>query len=124
MTVSRTKLLDSLHNLQRVRRRLLRRLTQDHELAVGSVSLVRRKCGNPSCHCTHGPGHLQTLFLFKDNNGQRRCKLIRRDDEARLHQAGKHYREFREDIKQLRAIDRGEKEILMALRDLRAIHYK
>jgi len=124
MTVSRTKLLDSLHNLQRVRRRLLRRLTQDHELAVGSVSLVRRKCGNPSCHCTHGPGHLQTLFLFKDKNGRRRCKLIRRADEARLHQAGKHYREFREDIKRLRAIDRGEMEILMALRDLRAIHYK
>lgn len=122
MTVSRTKLLDSLRLLQRVRRRLLRRLTQDHELAVGSVSLVRRKCGNLSCHCAHdGPGHLQTLFLFKDN--KRRCKLIRRADEARLHQAGKHYREFREDIKQLRAIDRVEKEILMALRDLRAIHY-
>lgn len=123
MTVSRTKLLDSLRQLQRVRRRLLRRLTQDHELAVGSVSLVRRKCGNPSCHCAHGPGHLQTLFLFKDN-GQRRCKLVRRADEARLHQAGKRYRVFREDIKQLRAIDRREKEILMALRDLRAIHYK
>ena len=123
MAVSRTKLLDSLRRLQRVRRRLLRRLTQDHELAVGSVSLVRRKCGNSSCHCAHGPGHLQTLFLFKDN-GQRRCKLVRRADEARLHQAGKHYREFREDIKQLRAIDRREKEILMALRDLRAIHYK
>jgi hypothetical protein len=41
-----------------------------------------------------------------------------------LHQAGKRYRVFREDIKQLRAIDRREKEILMALRDLRAIHYK
>jgi len=122
MTVSRTKLLDSLRQLQRVRQRLLRRLTQDHELAVGSVSVVRRKCGNPSCHCAHGPGHLQTLFLFKDS--KRRCKLIRRTDEARLHQAGKHYREFREDIKQLRAIDRGEKEILVALRDLRAIYYK
>lgn len=122
MTVSRTKLLDSLRQLQRVRRRLLHRLTQDHELAVGSVSVVRRKCGNPSCHCAHGPGHLQTIFLFKVN--KRRCKLIRRADEARLHQAGKRYREFRKDIKQLRAIDRGEKEILMALRDLRAIHYK
>lgn len=122
MTVSRTKLLDSLRHLQRVRRRLLRRLTQDHELAVGSVSLVRRKCGNPSCHCAHGPGHLQTIFLFQDN--KRRCKLIRRADEARLHQAGKHYRKFKEDIKQLRAIDRGEMEILMALRNLRAIHYK
>ena len=124
MTVSRTKLLDSLRQLQRARRRLFRRLTRDHELAVGSVSVMRRKCGNPSCHCAHGVGHLQTLFLFKDNNGQRRCKLVRRADEARLLQAGKRYRKFREDIKQLRAIDRREKEILMALRDLRAIHYK
>ncbi len=123
MTVSRSKLLDSLRQLQKERQHLLRRLTRDHELAVGTVSIVRRKCGKQSCHCAHGPGHLQTLFLFKDKNGRRRCKLVRRADETRLLEAGKHYREFRKDLKQLRAIDRREKEILMALRDLRALHY-
>ena len=122
--MSRKKTLAVLRRLQQERRRRLRRLTRDHELAVGSVSVVARKCGNPTCRCASGPGHRQTLFLFTDQDGCRRCKLIRRADEARLHRAGEHYREFREDLKQLRAIDRREKEILMALRDQRAIRYE
>jgi hypothetical protein len=38
--------------------------------------------------------------------------------------AGERYREFREDLKQLRAIDLEEKRILVALAEVRAIHYK
>jgi hypothetical protein len=38
--------------------------------------------------------------------------------------AGERYREFREDIKQLRAIDLEEKQILMALAEERAISYE
>lgn len=124
MAMSRKKLLAALRELQQERRRRLRRLTRDHELAVGSVSVVARKCGNPTCGCASGPGHLQTLFLFSDQDGRRRCKLVRRADEPRLHKAGERYRAFREDLKQLRAIDRREKEILMALRDQRAIRYE
>ncbi len=124
MTISREKMLATLSQLQKERRRLLRRLTREHELAVGTVSNVRRKCGNPHCHCARGGGHLQTLFLFKDEDGRRRCKLVRRADEERMHRAGKWYREFREDLKRLRAIDRREKEILMALRDQRALSYE
>ncbi len=97
---------------------------RDAELAVGTVSVVLRKCGNPGCHCARGDGHPQTLFLFNDEEGRRRCKLVRRADEVRLHAAGKRYRAFRQDLKQLRAIDRREKEILMALRDMRALRYE
>lgn len=86
--------------------------------------MVARKCGHPTCQCARGQGHPQTLFLFKDEHGSRRCKLVRRADEPRLLRAGDRYREFREDLKQLRAIDRREKEILMALRELRALHYE
>lgn len=94
------------------------------ELAVGTVSVVLRKCGNPRCHCAQGDGHPQTQFLFTDEDGQRRCKLVRRADEPRLQAAGERYRRFRDDLKRLRAIDRREKEILMALRDKRALHYE
>ena len=124
MKKSRGHLRESLREIQQKRRQLVRRLSQDQELAVGSVSEVRRKCGNPGCRCARGSGHLQTLFLFKDARGVRRCKLVRRADEQRLLQAGERYRAFREDLKQLRAIDRREKEILMAIRDQRALHYK
>ena len=41
-----------------------------------------------------------------------------------MQKAGENYRQFREELKLLRAIDLREKEILMALRDMRAIHYK
>jgi hypothetical protein len=118
-------MLDSLAELHQERRCLIRRLKRDGELALGTVSVVNRKCGNPSCHCVEGPGHPQTLFLFKDAKiGLRRCKLVRRADEARMHRAGARYREFREDVQRLRAIDAQEKRILMALAGERAIHYK
>jgi hypothetical protein len=125
MKKSRTKLLLSLRQLHQERQRLIRRLTREHELAIGTVSVVRRKCGNPRCHCIKGSGHPQTLFLFKDEKeNRRRCKLVRRSDEPRMIRAGVRYREFREDLKRLRAIDLGEKQILMALAEERAIHYE
>lgn len=125
MNLSRPKLLAALRQLHQERTRRLRRLTQDHALAIGTVALVHRKCGHPRCHCRTGPGHPQTLFLFKDpQQGRRRCKLVRRADEARLRQAGERYREFRADLQRLRALDREEKRILMALAEARAIHYE
>ena len=118
-------MLASLSELHQERRRLIRRLKLEGELAIGTVSVVNRKCGNPSCHCAEGPGHPQTLFLFKDEQtGRRRCKLVRRADEARMHRAGERYREFREAMRRLRAIDSQEKRILMALAERRAIHYE
>jgi len=124
MALSRDNLLASLRELQAERSGLLRRLTRDSALAVGTVSVVRRKCGNPRCHCANGPGHPQTLFLFKGDDGRRHCKLVRRDDEERMQQAGERYRDFRQDLKRLRAIEQRAKEIIMALRDLRVLRYE
>ncbi len=125
MKMSRTKLLASLRRLHQERRQRIRRLTGEHELAIGTVSVVNRKCGSPNCHCVEGAGHPQTLFLFKDvEQGRRRCKLVRRADESRMVRAGERYRQFREDLKRLRAIDLEEKRILMALSEIRAVHYE
>ena len=125
MRKSRTKLLDSLQQLHQERLGLLRRLKREHELAIGTVSVVNRKCGKAKCHCVKGPAHPQTLFLFKDDKqARRRCKLVRRSDEARMFRAGERYREFRDDMKRLRAIDLKEKQILMALADVRSIRYE
>lgn len=92
---------------------------------MGTVSAMRRKCGNPNCHCAQGLGHPQVLFLFKDKEtSRRRCKLVRKADESRMLRAGDLYREFREAIKRLRAIDNQEKQILVALAEGRAVHYE
>jgi hypothetical protein len=113
MKKSRTKLFAALHQLHQERRRLVHRLKREREFAIGTVSVVNRKCGNPNCRCVEGPGHPQTLFLFKDEKtGRRKCKLVRRADEVR------------DDMKKLRAIDLEEKRILMALAEERAIHYE
>ena len=122
--MSNTDLLDLLQELQRKRSQILRRLLEEHDLAIGSVSVVRRKCGNPGCHCATGEGHQQTLFLFKSDDGQRRCKLVRRADEKRMQRAGEAYRQFRDGLKQLRAIDREEKQVLMAIMETRGIDYE
>lgn len=123
MSMSTGAIKASLKKLQKERQRLLKYLVRDEELAVGTVSVVHRKCGNPNCHCASGPGHPQTLFLFKNKKGIRRCKLVRRADEAHMLRAGERYRKFRKDLKQLRAIDRQEKQILMALSKKRALRY-
>ena len=117
--------MKNFQDLQQERRHLLRRLTKEHEIAMGSVSLVYRKCGNPRCHCVQGPTHPQVLFLYTDKKTeQRRCKLIRRADEKRMLQAGERYKEFRKDMMRLRAIDKQEKQILMALAESRSVQYE
>jgi hypothetical protein len=103
---------------------LIRLLTGNQELAVGSVARVRRKCGSPRCRCATGEGHPQVLFLFTDENGRRRCKLVRRADEKKLLRAGECYRNWRKALNQLRANENHQKQILLALREDRSIHYE
>jgi hypothetical protein len=125
MTKSTEKLRDSLWLLEKERKRLLGQLIKEHKLAQGSVSEVYRKCGSPRCHCVSGPGHRQVLFLFKDENEQRRrCKLVRRADEKRLLRAGDDYRRFRADLQRLRAIEQEEIRIVLAILAARSISYE
>jgi hypothetical protein len=112
-----------LANLQRTRRQILNKLMRPTELAVGTVSAVKRKCGKPTCHCATGEGHPQVLFLYTDVDGRRRCKLVRRVDETRLLNANKRYQEFKAVLRQLQAINQQEKKILLAARDHRALAY-
>jgi len=117
------KLQKQLADLQRTRRQILNKLMRPTELAVGTVSVVNRKCGKATCHCATGDGHPQVLFLFTDVNGHRRCKLVRRADESRLLDASKRYQEFKQALRQLQTINQQEKQILLAARGHRALTY-
>ena len=99
--VSTASFRKQLSDLRKARLKLLNKLTSSIELAVGTVSVVKRKCGKPTCHCATGEGHPQVIFMFTDSDGTRRCKLIRRADEARLLRASKRYQEFKEALRQL-----------------------
>lgn len=124
MGLSRDQLRTSLHHLWRQRRRLLQRLIQEGDLALGTVSTVYGKCGKLNCHCVQGSGHPQIQFLFYGPDGRRRCKLIRQQDAKRWLQAGKRYREFKDDLKQLRTLNLKENEILIALMKSQGIYYE
>ena len=124
MAQSSTQLRVALHRLHQERGRLLRLLRRADKLAIGTVSVVRRKCGKSGCHCAEGDAHPQTLFLFKGEDGRRHCRFVRRQDEERLLRAGGSYREFRDALRQLRAINQREERILVALMKLRALQYK
>ena len=71
-----------------------------------------------------GVAHPQTLFLSKGKDGRRHCKLVRRQDEERLGRAGRSYREFKDALRQLRAINQREERILVALMKGRALQYR
>ena len=124
MSTSIEKLRARLRKLEQNRRRTLRRLLSEKELAVGTVSWVDRSCGKPGCHCARGGGHRQMQFLFKDAKGRRRCRLIRKADHKRLAQASTRYRAFREGLKELKTIEKDESTILVALRRARQLTYK
>ena len=122
--MSSTELHASLRRLRLQRSMLLRRLMAVQEVAIGSVSVVARKCGKPNCHCARGAGHNQTLFLFRGEDGRRHCKLIRQADSKRLLSAGDRHREFRAGLKELRAINEREQQMLEMLMQQHAVHYE
>lgn len=124
MSKSSTDLRASLRQLRLQRSLLLRRLMRVEELAIGSVSVVQRKCGKANCRCAEGGGHKQTLFLFRGEDGRRHCKLIRQADSDRLLSAGKRYRDFRAALRELRAINEREQQILGKLMQQHAVHYE
>lgn len=123
MSKSIKKIADLVRELEVKRTELIEHMLTERHYAVGSVSLVRRKCGKPNCHCAEGEGHSQTLFLFKGEGGRRICKLVRNDDADYMAEVGDNYREFRARLRELRAMQKRVEEKLMAILQRRAVTY-
>ena len=49
---------------------LLRQLRQAGALVEGSIAMVPRKCGSPSCPCAQGVAKHQAMILCKKVNGR------------------------------------------------------
>lgn len=117
------KLHEQLKALKTEERSLMRLLLREHELAIGTVYKVNKRCGSPYCHCKKGPGHPQTFFIFSEK-GKRHCKLVRQADVPRMRKAAERYKKSREAIRRLKTIHLEEIKILMDLIARRAIEYK
>lgn len=112
-----------LQALEARRARLIQALIRAERLLVGSLSLVNRTCGKPTCHCATTPGHaVWTLATTRD--GKRRCQVVRIDDVEEIRQRVADYKEFKQRLGELEAIENDEKEFLRGLMEKRNVPYE
>lgn len=123
MSESSSKLQSRVLALEARRRALLSKLSDGEAIVVGYVYDVMRRCGNPSCHCAAKPGHRQTLLIYVED-GRRRCKFVRRDDAARIKQAWERFRECKKALREFRALQKQELEVLRAQIQARRLFYE
>lgn len=105
------------------RRTLLKKLTNGEPVVIGNVYDVMRRCGNPSCHCASKPGHRQTLLIYVED-GRRHCKFVRKDDAVRVKAAWERYRECKRALREFRALQMRELEILRGQIKARRLFYE
>lgn len=113
---------NSIESLQARRRALLRVLTQGEPIVIGNVYDVMRRCGNSSCHCAVKPAHRQTLLIYVEG-GKRRCKFVRKADADRIKTAWERYRGCKKALREFRALQKRELEVLRGQIEARRIFY-
>lgn len=123
MIKSSASLANQIRALEAQRSALLAKLRHGDPIVVGYVYDVMRRCGNPSCHCVAKPGHRQTLLIYVED-GRRRCKFIRSADAERIKQAWDRYRECKRALREFRALQKQELQILRAQIQVRRISYE
>jgi len=119
-------------NLARIRRlrslaqrsaHLLDALCDDEPFLVGSVSLVKRTCGKPTCHCATTPGH-EAWVLATTRDARRRCQVVRQDDVEEVRRRVARYTSFRKALRELNAIQQELKTVLRGLMEGRNLPYE
>jgi hypothetical protein len=116
-------LLRKLDALEARRGRILQLLTDDAPLLVGSVSLVKRTCGKPTCHCAERPAHAAWV-LATTEGGRRRCQVVRQADVEDICQRVTAYKDFRRALREFDATHREEIALLRGLQGNRDVRYE
>src|SRR5438046_2591514 len=113
----------AVDSLERRRRGLLELLLGEEEIVLGTVSAVQARCGKPGCRCARGAeGHPQVRLLYADG-GRRRCKLVRKEDEERIQNAGDRYRRLKAALRDLATLDSKELRLLRDVLRKRGLRY-
>jgi len=73
--------------------RLLRKLQLEQPLTPGSLYLLRRKCGKPTCRCAQGHLH-ESWVLTRSEQGQTKLYAVAADQRGRLRQLTAAYRRY------------------------------
>jgi hypothetical protein len=123
--MSRNKILETIRKLrvlEQRRARLIEALCNQEPILVGSLSLVKRTCGKPACHCATTPAH-DAWVLATTRDARRRCQVVRQADVQDVWRRVEIYRNFRKDLRGLQAIDREQTTLLRGLMEGRNVPY-
>lgn len=122
MAMSSKKFTKSFKSLERERQALAAALLRLEPLILGSVYDVRRRCGNPYCHCVAKPTHRQTLLIYVEG-GRRRCKFVRRQDAPKAHKLCECYRNCKTALKRIRTLHKRQEQLLKVHIRLRGVRF-
>jgi len=111
-----------LRLLEQRRARLIEALCDDEPFLVGSLSLVQRTCGKPTCHCATTPAH-PAWVLATTRDARRRCQVVRLADVEDVRRWVALYRSFKQALRDLEAIDREQRALLRGLMEGRNVPY-
>jgi hypothetical protein len=79
---------------------LLRRFQIPPDALPGSLSLYHHRCGKPTCHCAHGPGHPQWTLTFMVE-GKRHVEWMPAEWVEQIRPLVKEGREFKDAVAEL-----------------------
>lgn len=111
-----------LRSLEERRAHLLQVLGDDEPFLVGSLSLVKRTCGKPTCHCARTPAH-EVWVLATTRDARRRCQVVRLADVEDARRRVDLYRNFKKALRDLKALDREQTALLRGLMEGRNVPY-
>jgi len=73
--------------------RTLRTLQRQQPMVMGSLYLLRRKCGKPNCRCAQGQLHASWV-LTRSESGQSRLYCVPKEQRGRLRPLTREYRRW------------------------------
>jgi hypothetical protein len=93
MSESVSRLRQELWRRYRALARTLRALQRDAPMVQGSLYLLRRKCGKPTCRCTRGELH-PAWVLTRTEQGRHRLYSVPADQRGALRPLTREYRRW------------------------------
>jgi len=82
-----------LWQMWRSAERLVRRMQQSKAICPGSLYLLRRRCGKPTCRCRQGELHA-TWVVTRSEAGRARLYRVPQQDRAAVRRLTDGYREW------------------------------
>ena len=95
-----------LRSLRTAANHILDQLADTRPIIIGTLSLVKRRCGSPRCRCARGEGEGHaTWTLLTNYQGKRRCQVVKKKDLEKVRRRVERYQALKAAIRQLKDTD-------------------